>query len=116
MDFDPNVNRKAPGKPEWATYIPDRKPQFKVYTNRGHALNSFQYRSNVILYRLGDNGKWIEAFRIEDWSPAIRCELCTTSVLKVSPTGQVYNVGYRKWIDKETDHPKIITVCMGCRK
>lgn len=76
MPFDPN-NMKATGKPQytyqWATYIPNRSPQFKVHGMRGHATAACKakavYRGDkdcweeiphdVVLYTKGDDGKWV---------------------------------------------------------
>ena len=65
MDFDPNFKHK-PKTPPYATYIPDRRPEFKLHANVGHAKNAFQYRSNAILYKWDtDIDEWIELARIE---------------------------------------------------
>lgn len=41
MTFDPNKQDH-----QWATYIPQRKPQFKTYNSRGHALNALRCKAN----------------------------------------------------------------------
>lgn len=57
--FNPNDIKKSEEKPYiWATYIPDRKPKFKVYNNRGYASSSIKYRSRYMgnsTYRVMDD-------------------------------------------------------------
>lgn len=76
--FDPN--NKQPRAAEWATFVPDRKPKFKTYVDRGHALNAFQYRDNAILYKWSaKSGEWVEVFREEDVGAGYMrrtCEKC----------------------------------------
>lgn len=64
MDFDPNADYGPPTAPVWATYVPDRSPRFKTYTNRGHALNAFQYVKSAVLYRREDD-QWVEVERYD---------------------------------------------------
>lgn len=124
LQFDPN-DKSSPKAPEWATYIPDRNPQWKVYTQRGHALSSFQYKKDVILYQWmtvterNELGKWVEVYRIEDWKPDTRCFDCTVSTIREGYGGLdrgwgpgMYNAGRRAW---EQDPLRIVTVCDDCK-
>lgn len=43
MKFNPN--KLISKEYKWATFIPDRKPDFKVYHNRGHATSSLKSHS-----------------------------------------------------------------------
>lgn len=69
--FDPNANAG-----DWATYVPCRRPKFKVHAHRGHAINAIKchaydydsndYDAHVLwpsneckLYRRQD-GRWVE--------------------------------------------------------
>lgn len=46
MLFDPN---KLKFKNRiWGTYIPERKPKFKTYDNRGHAINALMWRKEYV--------------------------------------------------------------------
>lgn len=114
MDFDPNS--KQPPAIEWATYIPNRKPNFKTHKNRGQALNAFQYRDNVILYKYDfDQSKWIEIYRIENWSQnASHCEMCGIefgSRNYTYPNSEWWRDEKRKIVEPL----KRMRICSGCR-
>lgn len=122
MQFDPN----KPAKTKqffWATYIPDRRPNFKMHANRGHALNAFQYRSNAILYKWDEKKEeWVEVYRVENWKDNDHpdCEHCGKRTLDnlMRNGGRYwdYNRGSRIWIGKKTDSPKQIWVCRDCER
>lgn len=83
--FDPNtMSDRKRGSYDWATYVPSRRPKFKIHEHRGHAINAvkrcYGYQSNydetgggpryaswreldedsgVKLYRRQD-GRWVE--------------------------------------------------------
>lgn len=75
--FDPNaLTERKRGSYDWATYVPSRRPKFKVHEHRGHAINAMKWhaydydrsnwRDHVLrpehgckLYRRQD-GKWVE--------------------------------------------------------
>lgn len=62
IDFDPNS--KPIKQHVWATYIEVRRPQFKTYRTLGHAKQSlYRYHSDMVLYRLNDDGKWQEVIQ-----------------------------------------------------
>src|SRR5690242_5050196 len=107
MDFDPNQPSKVAQTKQffWATFIPNRRPTFKVYSNRGHALNSFQYRDNAILYNWNGT-QWEEVYRIENWKDSSNCERC----------GDPIKYADRAWIDRHTDSPRLITCCFSCKR
>lgn len=107
MDFDPNAKR-GPKTPEWATYVPDRNPDFKVHKRKADALNAFPYRDNYILYRYDfDTGKWVEQFRIENRPTPEICDRCHRSTLRESvyASGTVRNTGMWRWVPK-SDPPR----------
>ena len=43
MKFNPNQNNVK--NMVWATYIPSRKPNFKLHANRGQAISALKYRA-----------------------------------------------------------------------
>lgn len=86
IKFDPNQKGNKPPAPRFATYIPDRRPEWKIHSALGHAKNAFQYRSNAILYEYIDE-EWVERARIEDkprsynnQSPCSNCGLDRNSL------------------------------------
>jgi hypothetical protein len=67
---------RPPKAPEWATYIEDRRPQFKVHNGRGQALNAVRLvlakgMRGGIVYRLID-GTWAEYDRVTPGAPTLR--------------------------------------------
>lgn len=66
--FDPNKLKEK----EWATYIPNRSPSFKIHASRGLATSAVKCRANykgqgnyeipldVVLYKKNDMNRWIE--------------------------------------------------------
>ena len=32
----------------WGTYVPERKPKFKIYDNRGHAISALMWRKEYV--------------------------------------------------------------------
>lgn len=74
-DFDPNRKNK-PQIPPFATYIPSRRPEFKVHSNQGHAKNAINGVWPVFpaaLYQWQDD-KWVEVDRVERATHCSRCE------------------------------------------
>lgn len=76
MTFDPNnmeATKKTQYTYQWATYIPNRRPQFKVHGLRGHATAAckakavycgdedcwWQIPDDVVLYMQDIYGKWV---------------------------------------------------------
>lgn len=112
ITFDPNKLNKPDF--EWATYIPARNPKFKIHSNRGKALNAFNYRDNVILYRMV-NGTWIEQYRIENFPnrPSMKpktCDRCDKYEFYLSSEWDRFN-------GKIKDDPfKRMYVCSQCRR
>jgi len=101
-DFDPNNLKRR--DMIWATYFPDRKPPFKVYSNRGHALSSFMYRESGVLYNMIDD-KWVEVYKLEPREERVtHCELC----------GEHEKYLTRKWFKE--NGLELIYVCNKCRK
>jgi hypothetical protein len=107
MDFNPNIPAKRK-EFFWATYIPDRRPEFKMHTKRAHALNAAQYRNNYILYQWVDN-EWVERSRLENFYDQ-KCHYCGYYFEGYQRYG-----GYSEWIDKDTDFPKRVRVCYECK-
>lgn len=118
MQFNPN----KPAKTKqffWATYIPYRQPEFKMHSNRGHALNAFKYKNDAILYKWNpEKEEWIEIYRMENWrtNEHPNCEGCGKQTL--DPTVRyAYNSGDRVWINKDDDMKlKQIWVCYDCER
>ena len=71
-DFNPN----AVSNGNWATYIPNRHPRFKVHVKRSHATSAlgvkFPYCSGVLYERV--DGEWIERDRMEAPKECAVCE------------------------------------------
>lgn len=89
MKFDPNEKNKGVPVIKWATYIPDRTPNFKIHKQINHAKSAFQYRNNAILYERVDE-EWIERYRRElDGADHPRyCQWCEKDT---------YDEGISKW-------------------
>lgn len=105
LEFNPN-DMSGPKAPEWATFIPGRKPEFKVHKQRNHALSAFQYRSNFLLFHWED-GKWVEVFRAENWHDDPKkeiCDKCGKSTLG-EHYGRMYNDG--GWVWKRDSMPPV---------
>lgn len=64
MKFDPNKLRLK--NRIWGTYIPERKPKFKTYDNRGHALSALMCRKEYVSPSEGDDFKPYEYCYIPD--------------------------------------------------
>lgn len=122
MDFNPN--KPAQTKEYfWATYIPDRRPQFKMYAQRGHALSAFKYRDNGILYTWDKKKEeWTEVYRLENDTKPDNCENCGAPIKVWRKSAVIGTDGYwtypgeRVWVDKKTDHPRLIHVCYDCER
>lgn len=112
MDFDPNSisSKKKTKVYEYATYIPGRRPEFKVHWLISHAKSAFQYRNDAILFRLED-GEWKELYRIEDYSEPDNCDNCEVSLWAQYPGSKPYRRGRRIWKPREN---KLIFVCYDC--
>lgn len=108
MDFDPNKK----GKPvyEWATYIPERRPQFKAHRNVGHAKNAFKYRSDAILYHW-EEGEWVEKYRVEDLKSPDTCDWCSESTITYHYR-RAYNAGDWYWPKNGKLHMEYL--CRDC--
>lgn len=75
IDFDPNTMPE----PEYATFVPGRRPKFKHHTTRSTALNAARWHreQGVVLYRWDKSARaWIELFRCVDWKCRKHCDLC----------------------------------------
>lgn len=73
-EFDPNKMRpsqKSNWTYEWATYIPNRSPQFKIHGTKGHATAAckdksiygdlhYHIPSDIKLYKKDSDGFWLE--------------------------------------------------------
>lgn len=46
MKFDPN--KQSNGGYVWATFIPNRKPKFKLHSNLAQATSALKYRSHYV--------------------------------------------------------------------
>lgn len=107
LAFDPN-SIGDPAAPMWATFIPGRRPMFKTYVQRGHALNSATYAHNFALYRRdpGD-GRWVLVHRLTGDDPARYgsrdCDGCGKHVY-----------ARRRWVNLDTDSPRTEYLCRDC--
>lgn len=70
---------KFPAAPQykWSSYIPDRKPKFKVHANRGLAYNAVMYElygfpRGGVIYELQD-GEWQPVFQYEQDMNCVKC-------------------------------------------
>lgn len=118
MKFNPNLPAKTK-QFFWATFIPDRAPKFKMYSQRGHALNSFQYREDGILYEWdAEREEWTEVYRLTAKQKSTHCENCgeVTQDSHRLLGGSYLNRGHHVWIDKETDFPRLIWACYDCER
>lgn len=113
LEFDPNDPSKQKKQPVWATYIPDRRgPAFKQHSDRGKALNAFQYRTQGILYHwklnVSHGGQWVEVARVEGRSD--NCEKCGVKLRTYWNDEGEYRESV--WVGK----PKLrkIDVCQEC--
>lgn len=96
---------KKPPIPEWATYIPDRTPAFKIHKQRSHARNAVGNRESILYQYIND--QWVEILRNEPSKGPRNCDKCGIAVAKW------YGVyGQQKW-----QGDKLLTVCpYGCKK
>ena len=73
IQFDPNTQQIG----KYASYIPNRRPKFKVHKNKGHASNAISYtgwglpREGILYENIG--GQWLEYFRWELPKECARC-------------------------------------------
>lgn len=110
-DFQPN-NQAHP----FATFIPDRKPQFKAHKGRGTALSAFQYGRPGILYEW-KNHKWVELGRVLSGSEVNDCQNCGGEMLKhYSTMGEdhSYRNAHYLWISQP--HWQQVQLCQKCTK
>ena len=142
MAFDPN-SQPSPKQPEWASYIEDRRPKFKMHANRGQALQAAAYypRSTQIFRWDSDEGKWIEVWNgvVRDQSYMGRrggdtCERCGKSTMRKHPFRHslsnggyeegvhVYNDGSYGWLATPTNKNKLVEpfqrafLCRSCKR
>lgn len=84
---------------EWASYVADRKPQFKVHSNRGQAKNAVMYQlrngpRGGVIYHL-EKGEWVVSFVYEqDWN----CWVCGE---EITDRNDISQVSY-KWKREQT--------------
>ena len=142
MAFDPN-SQPSPKQPEWASYIEDRRPKFKMHANRGQALQAAAYypRSTQIFRWDSDEGKWIEVWNgvVRDQSYMGRrggdtCERCGNSTMHTSSyeraifggghesVTRTYSDGSWGWLASPTNKSKLIEpfrrawLCRSCKR
>jgi hypothetical protein len=113
MDFDPN-KPGATKKHLWATYVPDRRPQFKMYAQQNFAKNSMMHGRPGILYKWNEESEqWDQVHKVEKRWPKM-CERCG-SPFKASPWGtrggHFYSTEWNwHWFGLE-----LLCVCRDCR-
>lgn len=104
-DFNPNDLEK--GRPEWATFVPNRRTQFKLHNSRGVALNACNFGQIFILYQWINHG-WVEIEQNRKFR-ADKCDMCTV------PQARAKYVIRSQWIFKKTKRPKFRFLCFNCR-
>lgn len=81
MAFDPN-SLPSPKSPEWATYIADRRPKWKLHANRGQALQAAAYypRETQIFRWDAEEDRWVEVWNgvvtTQSWNRGSKSEVC----------------------------------------
>jgi hypothetical protein len=137
--FDPNT-LGATKRPEWATYIQDRRPHFKTHSDRGKALQAASYYSRptqIFRYNFEDE-KWIEVFNgvVPKYGRGERpqtCERCGGSTIREKPYERrgrdgswekgvrVTNDGRYGWLAEPNNKKKLVEpfkrawLCVSCR-
>lgn len=118
LEFDPN-EKKQPKTPVWATYIPSRTPEWKLHTNRGHAINAINNRASTgygqgspgIIYEYVD-GEWVEWDRYERPD---RCAHCGGAFRSSKGENSWWSTSYRlSYHDKKLTTYKQPVVCGVC--
>lgn len=104
---------KSPPQVEWATFIPDRTPNFKMHNTKQQAMAAMAYRmpNNACTLLHFENGEWVEEW---DYQPSDICNWCG---------GSVYVESYgRKWAHRHYPPQHKGTrvgspvICDGCYK
>lgn len=112
--FDPNATSKQ--KPQWATFVEGRTPQFKVHAQRHHAVSALTMAS--ILYR-HDGARWVEVTRRPRKPWPERCEHCQATTMRRSTYRNVdYNHGQFVFVraGRKLMEPLIqMFLCVDCR-
>lgn len=110
-DFAPP--QKPPPVPEWATYAPHRRPQWKVYKRLSDAKNAFYAQPEIALYQFDHATKeWVERYR-QTGNGSDHCDECGVDLRKTYGSSRVYLTGRRIW-DPRSDELKRIRVCYEC--
>jgi hypothetical protein len=104
-NFDPNKLEK--GQPEWATFVPGRRTQFKLHSNRGLALNACNFGRTFVLYHWSNN-EWVKVEHNRRVR-ADKCDLCAVPVDRGQYTMRPV------WVFKKTRQPKFKFLCVNCR-
>lgn len=105
IDFDPNETNK-PQAPQWATYFPDRRPKFKVHSNRGHAINAFQGRYTGVLYEWHE-GTWVDQLQIYRDGRPKTCPKCSKDLYCTRKIRVIDNEFIAEWACTYCRNPKI---------
>lgn len=109
LKFDPNEKHKPP---EFATYAPNRRPQWKLHATVGHAKNAFSMKRDILMFQW-IQGQWVEIARQEgELSPT--CQECGANLLKESRyrPGSCHHKGSTIWDPRKK--LQRITLCRGC--
>lgn len=96
MNFNPN-DANAPQLPKWATYIPGRRPEFKLHKQKGHATNAVGNHKCGIVYEYVDN-EWVERYRLDRKDIVCAIEGCDNRS-KYHYYNSVYTLPGRRWVD-----------------
>ena len=106
IKFDPNATGKF--KYAWATYIPRRNPEFKLHSNRGHALTACLHHGGEFVLYKWENGRWEDKVRWEEPYPTRECYICQ------KPKGDMWDYyPKRAWINKKDPVPMMVYLCEG---
>lgn len=115
MKFDPNT---PPPEFHWATYTPNRRPQFKTHTKKSHAKNAAGQRDQVIIYQWNvEKGKWIDVFIWDRKESVGHCEECGVEFISWKEAKEKgIPAVYRStiWDKREGADFTMIEVCNQC--
>jgi hypothetical protein len=123
-DFDP---RRIDA---WATFVPNRRPKFKVHSGRPQALGVLTSNNYGALFRYGPHG-WVRV-AIRDPAMMTACSICGDDVLSSNghllwwamrinlnrDAPPLYNTGCFEWEKhngKVVDPPRMLVLCQNCR-
>lgn len=105
---------KVPPVPEWATYTPNRKQNWKIHKRLSDAKNAFYCHAPIALYQFTD-GRWREVYQQPGGTPPSHCEECGKRTAMRSLSGSTWDSGTRIW-DKRTAGFRMLWCCYVCAR